>query len=167
MIENAHSRTDACNTPSRAWLSGVWSSVAKPPELREVVNVTSIQRLAPSGSWIHPKVTTGTANFAWWGFARPRFVRSVFFLIIQVAMSSSMFYCIIRAGDGVLCLLGPTTLRVQYLDTTTPSFPVLFVSNERLHFLTLYDTIFALVRLKICYCSWPPKTIDLQQQYAL
>ena len=41
----------------------------------------------------------------------------------------------------VLCLSALTTLRVQTLDTTTPSLPVLFVSNERHHFATLYDTI--------------------------
>ena len=74
-----------------------------------------------------------------------------------MATSSSVFYRIIRAGIAVLCLLGLTSLRVQNLDTTTPSPPVLVVSNERQHFATLYDTIFALFRLKICYCSWPPK----------
>ena len=61
-----------------------------------------------------------------------RFVRST---------SNSIFYRIIRAGIGVLCLLGLTSLRVQNLDTTTPSLPVLFVSNERQHLATLYDTI--------------------------
>ena len=58
-----------------------------------------------------------------------------------MATRSSIFYRIIRAGIGVLCLLGLTSLRVQSLDTTTPPLPVLFVLNERQHFATLYDTI--------------------------
>ena len=56
-------------------------------------------------------------------------------------MSSSIFYRIIRAEVGVFCLLGLTSFRVQNVDTTTPSLPVLFVSNERQHVTTLYDTI--------------------------
>ena len=38
-----------------------------------------------------------------------------------MATSSSIFYCIIPAGIRILCLLGLTSLRVQNLDTTTPS----------------------------------------------
>ena len=55
-------------------------------------------------------------------------------------MRESVFYAFER-------LFGLTSLRVLNLDTTTPSLPVLFVSNERQH----RDTIqhyFALFRLK-------------------
>ena len=46
-----------------------------------------------------------------------------------MATSSSIFYRIICAEIGVLCLLGLTSPRVQSLDTTTPSLLVLFVSK--------------------------------------
>ena len=59
------------------------------------------------------------------------------------------------------CLLGLTSFHVQNLNTTTPSLSVLFVSNEQQAFRDTIRRYFARFRLKMCYCSWPPKVSHL------
>ena len=75
-----------------------------------------------------------------------------------MATSSSIFYRIIRAGIGVFCLLGLT--KVMFVsnisDTSTPSLQPPKKRRNR-DTIRHYVTLFARFRLKMCYCSWPPK----------
>ena len=82
----------------------------------------------------------------------------------SVATSSSIFYRIIRAGIGVFSLFGLT--KVMFVpktsDTTAPSLhPTPERKVKKTKKLRHY---FALFRLKICYCSWPPNPVNGETQ---
>ena len=68
---------------------------------------------------------------------------------------------IVRAGIGVFCLLGLTKVICSWpIFRTQPPLPVLQPPKENTEIATLHDTMwhyFVRFRLKICYCSWPPK----------
>ena len=77
----------------------------------------------------------------------------------EIKPTSSILYRIIRAGIGVFSLFGLT--KVMFVpktsDTTPPPPCIQPLKNKEI--ATLHDTVrhhFALFRLKICYCSWPP-----------
>ena len=72
--------------------------------------------------------------------------------------SSSIFYCIIRAGIGVFSLFSLTKVVSvpKTSDATAPSLhPTLKKTKNRRHYDTIWHYL-SPVRLKISYCSWPP-----------